>query len=123
MMVKYATVDEYIASFPKETQALLEKIRATIRKAVPTETTEKISYGIPTFVYHGNLIHFAGYTTHLGLYPGGRAIAAFADQLKEYETSKGTIRLSLDKPLPLDLITRLTKYCVASRSKSFQNKN
>lgn len=112
MMVKYPTVDEYIESFSPKTRSLLKKIRATIRKVIPKETVEKISYGMPTYAYHGNMIHFAGFKTHLGIYPGTRAVAAFAQELKDYETAKGTIRLSLDKPVPVALITTITKYCV-----------
>lgn len=105
------TIDEYIADCPRDLQPLLEKVRATIRKAAPN-AAEKISYQMPTFVQEGNLIHFAGYDHHIGLYPGSRPIEQFKDELSKYETSKGTVRLPLDKPIPVGLITRITKFCV-----------
>lgn len=105
------TIDEYIADFPRDVQPLLEKVRATIRKAAP-DATEAISYQMPTFKLHGNMIHFAGYNQHIGLYPGSRPIEEFKDELSKYKTSKGTIQLPLDKPIPAGLIARITKFCV-----------
>src|ERR1044071_2425689 len=105
------TIDEYIADFPHDVQPLLEKVRAAIRKAAP-KAIEKISYQMPTFAQEGNLIHFAGYNHHIGLYPGSRPIEVFKDELSKYETSKGTVRLPLDKPIPVGLITKITKFCV-----------
>lgn len=105
------TIDEYIADFPRDVQPLLEKVRAAIRKAAPN-AVEKISYQMPTFWQEGNLIHFAGYNHHIGLYPGSRPIEQFKDELSKYETSKGTVRLPLDKPIPVGLIAKITKFCV-----------
>jgi uncharacterized protein YdhG (YjbR/CyaY superfamily) len=111
-MKTYATTDEYIASFPADVQTLLHQIRQTIREIVPPETTEKISYGIPTFVYHGNLVHFGGFADHVSLFPGAAPVELFKDQLATYETSKGTIQFPLDKPLPLDLIRDIVRACI-----------
>jgi uncharacterized protein YdhG (YjbR/CyaY superfamily) len=108
---KPTTIDEYIAGFPSEVQPLLEKVRAAIRKAAP-DAEEAISYQMPTFKLHGNMIHFAGYDHHIGLYPGSRPIEEFKAELSKYKTSKGTVQLSLDKPIPVGLITRITKFCV-----------
>jgi uncharacterized protein YdhG (YjbR/CyaY superfamily) len=105
------TIDDYIAEFPRDVQPLLEKVRAAIRKAAP-DATEAISYGMPTFKLHGNMIHFAGYNQHIGLYPGSRPIEEFKDELTKYKTSKGTVQLPLDKPIPVGLIGRITKSCV-----------
>lgn len=105
-------IDEYIAGFPPEVQSLLEKVRAAIRKAAPA-AEEAIKYQMPTYVLNGNLIHFAGYKNHIGLYPGTKPIEAFADELAKYETSKGTVKFPLDKPIPYGLIGRITKFCVA----------
>ena len=105
------TIDEYIADFPPDVQPLLEKVRAAIRKAAP-DATEAISYRMPTFKLHGNMIHFAGYDHHIGLYPGSRPIEEFKDELTKYKTSKGTVQLPLDKPIPVGLIGRITKFCV-----------
>lgn len=108
---KPATIDEYIADFPENVQPHLEKVRAAIRKAAP-DAEEAIKYSMPTFVLNGNLIHFAGWTSHVGLYPGSKPIEMFKDELAKYEISKGTVRFPLDKPIPLALIGKITKYCV-----------
>ncbi|MBX6334575.1 DUF1801 domain-containing protein [Candidatus Saccharibacteria bacterium] len=111
MMKQYKTVDEYIESFPEPVQAKLQKMREAIAAEAP-EAREKIAYGIPTFTFHGNLVHYAAYDTHFGFYPAASGVEAFKDELKDYETSKGTIRFPLDKPLPLDLIRRITAFRV-----------
>lgn len=105
------TIDEYIAGFPPDVQPLLEKVRAAIRKAAP-DAEEAISYQMPTFKLHGNMIHFAGYNNHIGIYPGSRPIEEFKDALSKYKTSKGTVQLPLDKPIPVGLISKITKFCV-----------
>jgi uncharacterized protein YdhG (YjbR/CyaY superfamily) len=105
------TIDEYIADCPKNVQPHLEKVRAAIRKAAP-DAEEAIKYGMPTFVQQGNLIHFAGWTSHVGLYPGSKPIEIFKDELAKYEISKGTVRFPFDKPIPYGLIGKITKYCV-----------
>jgi len=110
-MKTFKNVDDYISNFPKETQIILEKIRSTIIEVLP-EAEERISYGIPTYTMPvGNIVHFGGYPKHIGVYPGSGAITNFADQLKDYETSKGTIRFPLDEPIPYDLIEKITRYC------------
>ena len=108
---KAKDIDEYIADFPVDVQLLLQKVRTAIRKAAP-KAEEAIKYQMPTFVMNGNLIHFAGYKNHIGLYPGSRPVEEFKDELTRYETSKGTIRLPLDKPVPSGLITKITRFCV-----------
>lgn len=105
------SIDKYTGAFPPHVQALLQHVRATIAKAAP-QATEKISYGIPTFYLHGNLIHYAAYSKHIGLYPGPKSLQVFASELTGYKTSKGAVRFPLSSPLPLDLITRITLYCV-----------
>jgi uncharacterized protein YdhG (YjbR/CyaY superfamily) len=102
------TIDEYIKAFPESMQEKLQRIRSTIRKAAP-DATEAISYGMPTFKHHGNLVHFAGYENHIGFYPGASGISTFKKELTGYVTSKGTIRLPLDKPLPIALIAKIVK--------------
>jgi uncharacterized protein YdhG (YjbR/CyaY superfamily) len=105
------TIDEYIADFPPYVQPLLEKVRTTIRKAAP-KAEETIKYQIPTFVLNGNLIHFAGWNSHIGLYPGAKPVEVFKDELAKYEISKGTVKFPLDKPIPYGLIGKITKFCV-----------
>lgn len=106
-MQNYKDIDEYISQFPSNVQPNLQKIRRTIQKVAP-EAKEKISYGIPTFTFHGNLVHFAAYKHHIGFYPGTGPVKEFVRELKPYETSKGTVRFSLDKPIPYDLIEKIT---------------
>jgi uncharacterized protein YdhG (YjbR/CyaY superfamily) len=86
-------------------------MRATIHKVAP-ETTEKISYGIPTFYLNGNLIHFAAFANHIGLYPTSSGIAAFKEQLGPCKWSKGVVQFPKDKPLPLTLVTKIVKFRV-----------
>jgi len=115
-MKKAETIDEYIAQCPENTREILQKIRATIKEVAPT-ATEKIGYGIPTFVLNGkNLLHFAGYEHHIGFYPGSGPIEVFADKLGGYNTSKGTIQFPLDSPIPYDLIVQITAFCVERNS-------
>jgi uncharacterized protein YdhG (YjbR/CyaY superfamily) len=107
----YTSVDEYIKTFPKEVQDILENIRHTIRMAAP-EAEEAISYQIPTFKLNGNLVYFAGWKNHVAFYPSSSAIKMFSEELSSYETSKGTIKFPLDKPIPFSLITKITKFRV-----------
>lgn len=115
------TIDDYIAGFPPDVQKLLQKVRSTIRKAAP-KAEEAIKYQIPTFVLDGNLIHFAAFKEHIGLYPTPRAIAEFKDELSRYEGGKGTVRFPLDQPLPLSLITRIVKFRVEDQRKKAEAK-
>src|SRR5687767_10726412 len=100
-------MDEYIRGFPIDVQKILEKIRMTIRKAAP-EAEEAISYQIPAFTLNGKqLIYFAGFKNHIGLYPAPRAVERFKVALSGYEGGKDTVRFPLDKPIPYNLITRI----------------
>ena len=100
--------DEYVARCPKQVQRLLLQMRRTIRQAAP-QATEKISYGLPTFFLHGNLVHFAAFNKHIGFYPTPSGIAAFQQELSPYKGSKGAVQFPLDKPLPLDLVSRMVR--------------
>lgn len=103
MDTNITTIDEYIDQFPKTTQVIMKKIRKIIRDSAP-EAKEKISYGIPTFTWHGNLVHFGAYTAHIGLYPTPPVIAAFEKEIKAYKYAKGSVQFPLDQPMPYDLI-------------------
>lgn len=105
------SIDEYIAQFEPAIQEKLQVMRNTIRRAAP-DAGEKISYGMPTFALYGNLVHFAAMKHHIGFYPGASGVEAFADKLKDFETSKGTIRLPFDRPLPLELIEEIVLFRV-----------
>ena len=109
--LKPTTIDAYIVAFPADVQALLQAVRHTIQQAAP-DATEKISYGMPTFVLAGNLVHFAGYKNHIGFYPVPTGIEAFKEELAVYKQGKGSVRFPLDQPLPLDLIGRITQFRV-----------
>ena len=108
---KASNIDEYIAQFPLETQKLLEEVRQTIHKTVP-EAKEVISYGMPAFKLNKILVYFAGYAKHIGFYPTGPGIEAFKDEFVDYKWSKGAVQFPFDKPMPLDLITRIVKFKV-----------
>lgn len=104
-------IDDYIASFPQETQAVLKKLRATIRAAAP-DAEEKISYQMPTFFLKGNLVHFAAWKNHIGFYPTSSSTRVFKRELSSYESAKGSVKFPLDKPLPLGLIKKIVKFRV-----------
>ena len=112
----YASIDEYIARFPGDIQRILTRIRATVREAAP-DAVEKISYRMPTFHQKENLVHFAAMKNHIGFYPGADGVAAFADQLGEYKTSKGAIQFPLTQPIPYPLIARITRFRVQAVQK------
>ena len=119
---KSNNIDEYIAGFPKETQKILEQIRATVKKAAP-DAEETISYAIPTFILKGHyLIYFAGFKNHIGLYPAPRENEAFKKELAVYTGGKGTVQFPLDKPMPLDLITKIVKFRVKENLEKAEKK-
>lgn len=104
------TIDAYIVSQPEEIQPYLRAVRKAIKEAIP-EAEEKISWSMPTFWKKHNLIQFAGFKNHIGLYPGPEAVEQFAEQLKDYKTSKGTIQFPYKKPIPLELIAGIAAWC------------
>lgn len=106
---KIETIDAYIEQFNPEIREHLFKIRALIHATAP-EATERMSWQMPTFYFHGNLVHFAVQTKHIGFYPGPEGIAAFAHEFKDYKYSKGAVQFPLNKPIPYDLIQRITAY-------------
>jgi uncharacterized protein YdhG (YjbR/CyaY superfamily) len=113
-MISAATVEEYFANVREPQLSLLQKVRATIRKAAPAETVETISYGMPTFKYQGSLVCYAAFSDHCSLFPmGSEAIDKFKTELRGFETAKGTIRFTVGKPLPASLITKIVKFRVA----------
>ena len=112
----FNSIDEYIATFPEDIQAILEAVRATIKAAAP-EAQEKISYQMPTFFLNGNLVHFAAFKKHIGFYPAPHGIEAFKDELSVYKGAKGSVQFPLDEPMPLELISRIVHYRVAENLK------
>jgi uncharacterized protein YdhG (YjbR/CyaY superfamily) len=102
-------IDEYIASFPDDIQERLQKIRMTIREAAP-DAEEKISYKMPAFYLKGDLVYFAAYKKHIGVYPTPAGNEQFQKKLAAYKAAKGTARFPLNKPIPFDLIRELVRF-------------
>jgi uncharacterized protein YdhG (YjbR/CyaY superfamily) len=111
------TIDEYLERTPEPARTTLNKVRAVIRSVAPPEATEGISYGIPTFKYKGMLASFAAFSGHCSLFPGAGPAVEFKDELKRFQTSKGTIRFALDKPLPAVLLKKLIKARIAENTR------
>ncbi len=105
------TIDEYIAAFPAEIQQKLQTMRATIHAAAP-EASEKISYQMPTFYQQGNVVHFAAFKNHIGFFPAPSGVEQFLPEAARYHTSKGTLQFPLDEPLPLELVSKITRFRV-----------
>jgi uncharacterized protein YdhG (YjbR/CyaY superfamily) len=115
---KFQTIDEYIKTFPKDVQMILEKIRQTIREAAP-EAVEAISYGIPTFKMNGRyLVYFAAWKNHIGFYPIPSAAKAFKKELYAYKQGKGSVQFPLDKPIPYDLVKKIVVFRVKEENLS-----
>lgn len=104
-------IDQYIAGFSSEIQAILQEIRAIIKKAAP-EAQEAISYQMPTFKLNGNLIHFAAFKNHIGVYPAPTGIEQFRKELSAYKGGKGSVQFPFSQPIPYDLISKIVKYRV-----------
>ncbi len=107
----FNTIDKYIMTFPAGIQAVLLEMRQLIQDAAP-DAVEKMSYQMPTFWLHGNLVHFAAHQKHLGFYPTPSGVNAFTDRLSGYVTSKGGVQFPYSQPLPAALITEMVKFRV-----------
>ncbi len=108
---QFTTTDEYIGTFPKNIQDILEKLREVIRESAP-EAEETIKYQMPTFKLKRNLVHFAAWKKHIGFYPTSSAIEAFKNELSLYVGAKGSVKFPIDKPIPFDLVRKIVKYRV-----------
>ncbi|MBW7474781.1 DUF1801 domain-containing protein [Paenibacillus oenotherae] len=117
----YETIEQYIAGFPPEVQQILETLRGVIRESAP-DAKEKISYQMPTFALHGNLVHFAAYNKHIGFYPAPSGILAFQQELSPYKGAKGSVQFPIDQPLPYDLIRRIVAFRVAENIERAESK-
>jgi uncharacterized protein YdhG (YjbR/CyaY superfamily) len=117
----HGSIDEYISIFPAEVQDKLKRLRKVIKEAAPG-AEEKISYQIPTFALHGNLVHFAAYKKHMGFYPTSSGIEAFQGELSIYKGAKGSVQFPLDEPLPYELVSRIVKFRVAENIKRAEPK-
>lgn len=105
------TVAKYAESFPKSTQTIIKKMRATIKKAAP-KAVESISYQMPAYKLNGVLVYFAAYENHIGFYPTPRGIAPFKKELVKFKCSKGAIQFPLDKKIPWALVSKIVRYRV-----------
>jgi uncharacterized protein YdhG (YjbR/CyaY superfamily) len=120
--VTFHSIDEYIASFPENVQKIMEQLRSTIKATVP-EAGEKISYNMPTFTLNGTyLVYFAGWKSHIAFYGAPRGNAEFKEDLSAYESGAGTLQFLYDKPMPLDLITKIVKFRAAENLKRTNKK-
>ena len=115
------TIDEYIAAFSPEVQAILERIRSTIRNAAP-DAQETISYRIPAFTRNGTLVYFAAFKAHIGFYPPVRGDARLEEAIAPYAGEKGNLRFPLDRPIPYRLIERIVKHRVKQTSAKADSK-
>ena len=118
----FTSIDEYIATFPKDVQKIMNKLRAIIKAEAPG-VEEAISYNMPTFNLNGKyLVYFAGWKTHIAFYGAPRGNAEFKENLSAYETGQGTLKFLLAEPIPFDLITKIVKFRVAENLKRTDKK-
>ncbi|SMD45730.1 Uncharacterized conserved protein YdhG, YjbR/CyaY-like superfamily, DUF1801 family [Aquiflexum balticum DSM 16537] len=117
----YESIDDYIKAFPNDIQIILKEIRKTVREAAP-EATESINYGIPTFKFAGNLVHFAAYKNHIGFYPAPSGMEEFKKEVATYKTGKGTMQFPLDKPIPYALISAMVQFRVKENKEKSSKK-
>ena len=121
MNTEIKTIDDYITEFADPVQKLLRQMHSVIKEEAP-EATEAISYAMPTFKLNGNLVHFAGYKSHIGLYPAPSGILAFEKELTGFKTSKGAIQFPLDNPLPVELIRKIVRFRVKENREKAKKK-
>jgi len=119
--ITFNTIDEYIIQFPIEVQEILKTLRKVIKEVVP-EAEEKITYKMPTFTLHGNLVHFAAYKNHIGFYPTPSGIEAFKEELSKYKGAKGSVQFPIKEPLPYELIIEIVKYRVMENMRKAEEK-
>ncbi|PJZ24868.1 hypothetical protein CH352_11955 [Leptospira hartskeerlii] len=117
----FKSIDEYIKTFPKEVQSILQELRKVIQEEAP-EASGKISYQIPTFYLNGNLVHFAAYKNHIGFYPGASGISKFKKEIDKYKNAKGSVQFPIDQPLPFDLVRKIVKFRVGEFKKKVPKK-
>ena len=119
---KVSSVEAYISEFPPAVQEKLREMRQIIREVVPEGTVEKLSWAMPTYDLHGNLVHFAAHKGHVGFYPGADGIEAFKDRFENRKYSKGAVQFPLDQPLPKALIQEIVAFRVKQNQEAFEAK-
>ena len=116
----FQNVDDYINAFPVKTREILKQIRTAIKLAAP-EAEEGISYGMPAYKTFGRpLVYFAGFSKHIGFYATPSGHSAFSGELAKYRQGKGSVQFPLDKPVPLDLIARITEFRVIENEEKYK---
>ena len=118
---KFKDIDEYIQSFPPAIQKILKQLRKIIHENAP-DAEETISYGMPTFKFNGNLVHFAAFEHHIGFYPTPSGIEAFEKELAPYKHAKGSVQFPLEKQIPYDLVKRIVQFRVKEALESRKTK-
>lgn len=108
------TIDDYILATSPNVGQRLQLLRAQIKEAAP-EATEDIKWGMPTFVLHGNLVHFAAHKNHIGFYPGPSCIEYFKPELGELTYSKGAVQFPHESEIPSDLVKKMVQFCVQQK--------
>ncbi len=109
-------IDEYLAGVPEPARTTLEKMRAIIQSALPSQATETISYGIPAFKLKKTLVYFAAFAKHCSFFPTAAIIEEFQEELAGYSTSKGTVQFPSDKPMPATLVKKMVRARVANHN-------
>ncbi|NIK75398.1 uncharacterized protein YdhG (YjbR/CyaY superfamily) [Paenibacillus castaneae] len=117
----FESIDDYISNFPQEVQEILESLRKVIKESAPA-AKEKISYQMPAFDLHGNLVYFAAYKKHIGFYPTASGIRAFKHELSQYKGAKGSVQFPIEKPMPYELISKIVKFRMAENIEKAGNK-
>lgn len=117
----FKSIDEYILQFSPEIQEKLQTLRKVIKESAP-DAEEKMSWQMPTFVLHRNLVHFAVHKRHIGFYPGASGIDAFKPRLSEYKGSKGAVQFPIEKPLPYELVREIVRFRVDENIKKAEIK-
>jgi uncharacterized protein YdhG (YjbR/CyaY superfamily) len=110
------SIDEYIRSFPVPVRKKLSEIRRIVRELAP-DAQEKISYRMPAFFLKGSIAYFAGFSKHIGFYPGANCITAFKSELARYKCGRGSVQFPLDEQLPIDVIHKMVKYNIEANLK------
>ena len=118
---RFNSVDQYIKTLPPASKEKIIELRNLIKKIAP-EAEELISYNMPSFNYHGRLVYYAAFKSHIGFYPMASGIAAFQNEITKYKWAKGSVQFPLDKPLPSALIKKIIQFRIKENREKFELK-
>lgn len=116
----FGSIDEYVAAFPPDVRAIFERIRATIREAVP-QAVETICYNMPAFALEGDLVYFAAFKKHIGVYPPVRGDAKLDRELARYRGEKGNLKFPLEEPIPYEVVRRVVRFRVREQREAVRS--